>query len=189
MSHPQLLMRRSDVDDPPVALPPFAIVRTAGRDDAPVLAALLHRAFPEKEWTLEKTMGAFFDDPTVRATFVAQRQSGGPLLATASARIDPMNFPDDGYLHWVGADPDARGLGLGRAVSLAAMRHLRGLGLGRIVLETDDHRLPAIHLYRSLGFAPVPWHETHPARWERIERALAATPRRQAQGDPGIHHP
>ncbi|MFM7319998.1 MAG: GNAT family N-acetyltransferase [Armatimonadota bacterium] len=148
-------------------------IRTAVRGDAAAIGDLLARAFPEKEWSTEHALRTFFDDPTVRATFVVEPSPGEPLLATASARIDAVNFPDDGYLHWVGTDPDARGRGLGRAVTVAAMEHLRNLERPTVVLETDDHRLPAIRLYRSLGFEPVPWHESHAERWDRVEHALA----------------
>jgi len=174
MSQPQLLMRRTQVSLPRPTHADPAIIRTATRSDAEAIGRLLERAFPEKSWSTEKALETFFDDPTVRATFVAERAPGEPLLATASARIDPMNFPDDGYLHWVGTDPDARGRGLGRAVTLAAMAHLRSLDRATVVLETDDHRLPAIRLYQTLGFEPVAWHESHAVRWADVSRRLRA---------------
>ena len=68
----------------------------------------------------------------------------------------------------IGAHADARGLGAGRLVCLAALHSLRERGYRSVVLSTDDFRIPAISLYLSLGFEPVYSHESHKARWEKV---------------------
>ena len=172
MSQPQLLMRR------PAELPLPAHqnqarprIRVATPEDATPLAALLGGAFPDKPWDTERAQQTFFRDPTVHTTFVAT-SAAGELLATATARVDPVNYPGEGYVHWVATHPAAQGRGLGRLLMQRVLQTFADLGLGGAVLETDDHRLPALRLYLSLGFEPVPWHESHPGRWEMVHAML-----------------
>lgn len=59
-----------------------------------------------------------------------------------------------GEVYVVGVDPDMRGLGLGRSLTLAGLEHLRDRGLSTALLYVDADNTAAISLYRSLGFAP-----------------------------------
>ncbi len=142
-------------------------LRVATPGDLAALARLLSVAFPEIEWAEELTRERLFDDPTVKKTFVVEAPDQA-LIATASARLDPINHPDAGYLHWVGADPAHTGRGLGKLVSLAVLHEFLTMGFSQSVLETDDFRLPAISLYRKLGFVPELSHPSHEARWAAI---------------------
>lgn len=58
-----------------------------------------------------------------------------------------------GEVYVVGVAPAARGRGLGRALTLAGLHHLRGQGLGQAMLYVDSANGAAISLYLSLGFA------------------------------------
>ncbi|MFM8896322.1 MAG: mycothiol synthase [Actinomycetales bacterium] len=60
-----------------------------------------------------------------------------------------------GEVYVVGVDPDWQGRGLGRAVTLAGLHHLRSLGLSAAMLYVEASNAPAIDLYSSLGF--VQW--------------------------------
>jgi mycothiol synthase len=71
-------------------------------------------------------------------------------------------------------DPAHQGQKLGYIVSLAVLNMFVERGCKDAVLETDDHRLPAIKTYRNLGFHPEHRHETHPERWARILADLLA---------------
>lgn len=50
--------------------------------------------------------------------------------------------------------PEAHGLGLGRALMEGAMSFARDAGYRRMVLDTGPGLLPAIALYKRLGFTP-----------------------------------
>ncbi len=66
---------------------------------------------------------------------------------------DGHRHPPIGEVYVVGVDPDERGNGLGRALTVAGLHHLRSLDLSQAMLYVDASNLPAIQLYEGLGFA------------------------------------
>jgi ribosomal protein S18 acetylase RimI-like enzyme len=59
---------------------------------------------------------------------------------------------DLGGIYQVATLPAARGRGIGRAVTLAAMKHARDLGAKRAVLQSSEMGYP---VYRAIGFEDV----------------------------------
>ena len=121
------------------------------------------------EWTVERFL-SFIANP--------EREEGSRLIvnedrilaATFASREDiPGTI---GALDFVVNHPEYRGIGLGRAVCTAVMKHLAKQSYESIVLYTDDWRLPAIGLYLSLGFVPQMTREDMPSRWEAVTMQL-----------------
>jgi ribosomal protein S18 acetylase RimI-like enzyme len=60
-----------------------------------------------------------------------------------------------GSIQNVGVIPAHRGFGLGRAVVLQALRGFRRAGLQRVYLDVTAENIPAVELYRSVGFRTI----------------------------------
>ena len=62
---------------------------------------------------------------------------------------------DDCWLEDLFVREDARGQGLGRALTVAAMERARERGCGRIELDANEANPAALALYEGLGFSAV----------------------------------
>ena len=175
---PSLQMKLQSLEDLPImsTLPEGYSLRLATQADTVALAFLLGKAFPEIVWTTDRARRDLFEDQTVKEVWIIEftpLSSSHPLMvATASAR---QMTPDstEGYVHWVGAEPEHRGKGLGLAVTLQVLHRFRDWGLDSAVLETDDERIPAISTYEKLGFRPIyETHASYPERWSKIRTQI-----------------
>lgn len=135
----------------------------------------------EKDWEniVQQSFGQFFDfsmmtnDPSFqpnRIFFVISPE--GVPVSTSSAFWQENWGVDAGYLHMVATYPEYRGMGLGYAVTLAAMQQMVAENRTRAVLQTDDHRLPAIKMYLKLGYEPKLTEWEHVYRWRQLLHQL-----------------
>lgn len=162
---------------PPVVLPDGVTLRTfdPGRDDDEWLD-LNARAFadhPEQgRWTaddLKRRITEPWFDPA--GFFLAERAGrlvgfhwtkvhGGGGVTHQHAEDERLHTHDShghepiGEVYVVGVAPEERGHGLGRALTIAGLRHLRALGLPQAMLYVDADNAAAIAVYARLGFTP-----------------------------------
>jgi ribosomal protein S18 acetylase RimI-like enzyme len=59
---------------------------------------------------------------------------------------------DEGYIHFVGVAPDARGAGLGRALYERFFAICRDAGRSRVRCITSPHNAASIAFHRAMGF-------------------------------------
>ncbi|MCO5996166.1 mycothiol synthase [Actinoallomurus rhizosphaericola] len=78
--------------------------------------------------------------------FLAERD--GELLGFHWTKVED----GVGEVYVVGVDPSAQGLGLGRALTLTGLHHLRSLALPEVILYADESNTPATAMYARLGF-------------------------------------
>ena len=151
---------RRDLRDPlpDVSLPADVTLRTfrPGQDEAAWLE-LNARAFadhPEQGGVdandLAMRTGSEWFDPA--GFFLAERE--GRLVGFHWTKVHAGD-PPVGEVYVVGVDPDAQGGGLGRALTLAGLHHLRDRGLTEVLLYVEADNAPARRVYERLGFRHV----------------------------------
>ena len=125
-----------------------------GVDDQEWLA-VNNRAFaghPEQsDWTLhdleEREAEPWFDP----AGFLV-RDEDGRLAAFCWTKVHRESVPVMGEIYVIGVDPDFHGRGLGRALTVAGLRHLAGEGVAVGMLYVDGDNAVALRMYDALGF-------------------------------------
>jgi len=96
-----------------------------------------------------------------RASFAEELQADGRYYLGAArvadgAVIGYAGLWFDGYdaqVMTIAVAPEHQGHGLGRRLLTALVAHARELGAPQVLLEVRVDNAPAIHLYRSMGFA------------------------------------
>lgn len=151
----------AEADWPEPSLPEGVSLRTfvPGQDEQAVIDVNA-RAFdwhPEQgaltvEELRETEREAWFDPA---GFFLAERD--GKVIGFHWTKVhpaDPNQFDAEpvGEVYVVGVDPSAQGGGLGRALTLAGLRHLRDRGLRHVILYVEGDNAPAIAVYARLGF-------------------------------------
>lgn len=123
-------------------------------------------------WTLQDVQRAR-QNALPGGFFVVEYLPDGTIVASAIANHSPSpHHPNGGVLDWVMADPEHKGKGLGRAVTIAVTRLLIERGYRRIYLLTDDWRIPALKIYLQLGWQPLILSEDMQARWNEVKKCV-----------------
>lgn len=153
----ELLRMRWEVGDlPEPKLRDGVTVRTfvPGTDEAAVVA-VNHRAFswhPEQGSMsvadMERAESEAWFDP---AGFFLAVDADDRLLGFHWTKIHREREPI-GEVYVVGVDPDAQGGGLGKALTVLGLRHLRDTGLRRVMLYVESDNTAAVAVYTRLGF-------------------------------------
>lgn len=165
MSLPQLVMRNPDITTlPPLILPENCKIYH-------------HKENCGMEAVWEDIIKSAFDHPfpfdflikagDYRPEHVLYFSRNDVPIATITA-VEHPNYPGEGWYRMLGVRADAKGMGAGKLIALAALFALRDRGYTSALLSTDDHRTPAISLYLSLGFKPHYTHKSHKERWEQV---------------------
>jgi mycothiol synthase len=154
-------MRRPLTEDGPQAapalpepvLPEGVTVRTfrPGEDDEEWLAlnASSFAHHPEQGSLTQRDL----DDRKAQPWF----DPSGFFLAEREGRLvgfhwTKVHTPVLGEVYVVGVDPDAQGGGLGRALTLAGLQHLREQQVKEVMLYVESDNAPAVRVYTKLGF-------------------------------------
>jgi mycothiol synthase len=156
----QLRMPLAKAPETDPAFPAGVMVRSfvPGEDEAAWLG-VNQRAFahhPEQgSWTA-KDLQMREDEPWFdpNGFFLAERD--GQIVGFHWTKV---HQPDDGTppigeVYVVGVDPGQQGGGLGKALTLAGVAHLRRLGLAEVMLYVDEDNTAAVKMYTALGFEP-----------------------------------
>ncbi|WP_026820505.1 mycothiol synthase [Arthrobacter castelli] len=124
----------------------------------------------EQAW-LEVNAAAFVDHPEQGATTLNDLKArmdedwfdpqgfllavrDGELLGFHWTKVHPRSgsHPALGEVYVVGVAPQAQGLGLGKALTVAGIEYLHQQGLNAIMLYVEADNEAAVALYRGLGF-------------------------------------
>jgi mycothiol synthase len=81
--------------------------------------------------------------------FLLAADPAGRLLGFHWTKMHPGGL---GEVYVLAVDPDSRGTGLGRALTVAGLAYLRERGAAEAMLYVDADNTAALHTYHSLGF-------------------------------------
>lgn len=162
----ELLRMAVDLETHPPAdatLPPGVAVRAfvPGQDEE-AWRRVNARAFahhPEQGRMTSADLRAREAEPWFDAAGFLLAERDGQLLGSVWTKVHPPGEAPDagrdeavGEIYVVGVDPDAQGLGLGRALTALGLAHLRGRGLRTAILYTGAENTVAVHTYERAGF-------------------------------------
>jgi mycothiol synthase len=153
-----LQLRRSlDADFPgpaEVTFPGGVTVRgfRPGTDDAAWLRlnALAFARHPEQGRMTQADLTARIAEPWFDPAGFLIAEQDGVMIGFHWTKVHPEGL---GEVYVLGVHPDRHGGGLGRALTLAGLRHLYDRGLRTVLLYVESDNAPALAVYHRLGFS------------------------------------
>lgn len=153
---------------PPAELPPGYHWAEWDEEDVERHAIVKHRSFrDEMDAEVFSSLGEYFGCLRLMRDISQQDGFLGPATWLI-VHCEDEGFPIDcgtiqgvcqseqsGSIQNIGVVPEHRGLGLGRALLLKSLEGFAMARLKRVVLEVTANNLPAVGLYRNLGFRVV----------------------------------
>jgi N-alpha-acetyltransferase 10/11 len=138
-------------------------VRPVVQADVPALAGLYLRAFgsgtqslddaaAEMRSAFEGTWGVLWPQASPSA-WIAEALVAVVQAVHRPSRASMPGAPDCPWLIDVFTDPRHRRIGLARSLIAASCRVMEAAGEDRVGLTVDDDNVPALALYKSLGFS------------------------------------
>lgn len=132
----------------------------------------LNRAWIEKYFKIEAVDTALFTDPQK-----AVIDMGGFIFcALADGKVEgvcalqKLATPEYGFeLSKLAVDPSYRGRGIGEKLCQAAIEKAKSISPKKILIESNTKLVPAITLYKKLGFKEVPAQNVN---FERVDIVL-----------------
>lgn len=98
-------------------------------------------------------------DPGGEIIFACEKSSGKAFGTCALIK----QSADTAELAKMGVYRSGRGHGLGKMLLIAALEKASAMGFGKVYLETNSKLVPALGLYRHMGFVqmPFPWESDY----------------------------
>ena len=152
------------------AIPGSIATRPFVEADTAAFLEVNNRAFdwhPEQGEMTEADFAARLAEPWFDAEgFRIWDNGNGELGGFCWTKVHTDVKPPIGEIYAIAVDPDLRGQGLGRELTLAGLGWLAGLGLRRTILYVESDNRPANRMYDELGFE----HEATNRAYQRILR-------------------
>jgi mycothiol synthase len=124
------------------------------REDEPAVVRVNHRAFawhPEQSRLDARELMVLETQPWFDPKgFLLAVDPAEELLGFHWTKVHPDGL---GEVYVLAVDPDAQGIGLGSALTVAGLVHLRDRGVPEAMLYVDSDNTAALRTYQKLGFA------------------------------------
>jgi mycothiol synthase len=114
-----------------------------------------NRAFadhPEQGGWTREILESRMTQPWFNPNGVLMLHEADQLIGFCWTKVHLDTSPILGEIYIIAVDPDHAGRGLGKALTVAGLRHLHRMGAPMGMLYVDADNVPAVRMYESLGF-------------------------------------
>ena len=118
---------------------------------------------PEQGGQARSDIAAIVDAPGFDPADVLIAERAGAVIGFHHTKLhrDHPSGAVTGEVYVIGVDPAVHAAGVGRALTVAGMHHLRGIGAEVVELYVESDNVPARRLYESLGFTHTIVHVSY----------------------------